>query len=75
MMSATDSAATCSVSSRLSNSGCACGATGVQSVTVNGQQGFWITGAHKIVFLDRDGNVETDSVRRAGPVLAWKRGA
>ena len=46
----------------------------VDSVTVNGSPGLWISGAHQIAFLDRTGRIETDTVRRSGPVLLWAQG-
>ena len=46
----------------------------VDFVTVNGSPGLWIAGVHQIVFLDRAGRVETDTVRRSGPVLIWAHG-
>ena len=48
------------------------GAT-VDPVTVNRGPGMWIKGGHEIGYLDRSGNFETDTVRRAGPVLLWGR--
>jgi hypothetical protein len=43
----------------------------VEPATVDGKPGMWIKGAHEIGYLDRTGNFETDTVRRAGPVLLW----
>ena len=48
--------------------------TRAQPVTVNGQPGLWIAGAHKIGYVDRKGGYGTDTVRRSGPVLLWQRG-
>jgi hypothetical protein len=45
----------------------------LESVTVAGRPGMWITGAHQIGYLNRAGNVETETVRRSGPVLLWAR--
>ena len=45
----------------------------LESVMVAGAPGFWITGAHQIGYLSRSGNIETDTVRRSGPVLLWAR--
>ncbi len=45
------------------------------SVSVGRSPGLWITGAHEIMYLGRDGNPETDTIRRSGPVLLWARGA
>ncbi len=50
------------------------GSVPADDVAVNGVPGLWIKGAHEIGFLDRDGNFETDTVRRAGPVLLWEQG-
>jgi hypothetical protein len=47
--------------------------TRTESVTVAGSAGLWVTGAHQIGYLSRSGNVETETVRRAGPVLLWAR--
>jgi hypothetical protein len=47
----------------------------VESVTVAGTPGLWITGVHEIGYLDRNGNLEKDTVRRSGPVLLWARAA
>jgi len=46
----------------------------VENVTVVGVPGLWISGAHEVGYVDRDGNVRTDTVRRSGPVLLWQRG-
>jgi len=46
----------------------------IESVTVAGRPGLWITGAHQIGYLNRAGNVETETVRRSGPVLLWTHG-
>jgi hypothetical protein len=48
-------------------------ATRVEAVTVNGNPGMWITGAHAIGYLDRSGRLERDTVRRSGSVLIWER--
>lgn len=49
--------------------------TTVESVTVDGGQGFWLEGAtHNLYFLDPDGIVLEDTVRLAGNVLLWERG-
>ena len=45
--------------------------TRVDAVTVTDRPGLWISGAHRIAFLDRSGNLATDTVRRSGPVLVW----
>jgi hypothetical protein len=46
--------------------------TRVESVTVNGNPGLWITGAHSIGYLDRSGRFERDTLRRSGSVLIWE---
>ena len=48
--------------------------TRVDRVRVGESSGLWVTGAHKIVYLDRSGQMETDTVRRSGPALIWERG-
>ena len=45
----------------------------VEPVTVDGQPGLWIVGAHEVGYFDRSGNFATDTVRRSGPVLLWQR--
>ena len=47
----------------------------VEPAAVSGAPGLWIEGAHQIAYLDRSGNLQTDTVRRSGPVLVWQRGA
>lgn len=47
----------------------------VLGVDVDGQPGKWIEGeAHQISYLDRNGEIQTDSVRTAGNVLLWEGG-
>jgi hypothetical protein len=46
----------------------------VEQVTVDGERGLWITGAHEIAYQTRSGALATDTVRRSGPVLIWARG-
>lgn len=49
--------------------------TTVEFVTVNGGQGFWISGkAHVVAQLDRNGSEIPDTVRLAGDVLVWEQG-
>ena len=43
----------------------------VEPATVSGREALWISGAHQISYLDRNGNFERDTVRRSGPVLLW----
>jgi hypothetical protein len=50
------------------------GALPVEHVTVAGVPGLWISGAHEVGYVGRDGSVRTDTVRRSGPVLLWERG-
>ena len=50
-------------------------ATTLESVTVNGGEGFWIAGApHQLSFVDANGNFLPDTVRLAGNVLLWEQG-
>jgi hypothetical protein len=49
--------------------------TTIESVTVNGEQGFWIAGApHVELLFDINGEIVPDSLRLAGNVLVWERG-
>jgi hypothetical protein len=48
--------------------------TKIQAVTVDGQPGFWIEGAHFFSYFDRDGAMQSEQVRLAGNVLLWERG-
>jgi hypothetical protein len=49
--------------------------TAVRPVTVNGGQGFWVSGApHAFFFYDDAGGGRTDSFRLAGDVLIWNQG-
>ena len=50
------------------------GALPVENVTVAGVPGLWISGAHEVGYVGRDGSIRTDTVRRSGPVLLWERG-
>ncbi len=46
--------------------------TRIQAITVGGAPGVWITGTHHFVaYLDRDGNIRRDTVRKEGHVLLW----
>ena len=48
--------------------------TEITAVTVNGEPGFWISGApHEVVFV-HDGEPVADEVRLAGNVLVWEHG-
>jgi hypothetical protein len=42
-----------------------------EHIDVDGAPGLWISGAHEIAFLGRDGNRDVDTIRRSGPVLLW----
>ena len=46
----------------------------IQAVTVDGQPGFWIEGAHFFSYFDRDGELQSEQTRLAGNVLLWERG-
>jgi hypothetical protein len=49
--------------------------TSIQSQTVSGHQGFWISGEpHQLVYVGPDGNGKEDAVRVVGNVLAWNDG-
>jgi hypothetical protein len=48
--------------------------TKVEAVTVDGQPGYWLEGAHFFSYLDRHGDIESEQVRLAGNVLLWERG-
>jgi hypothetical protein len=48
--------------------------TTIEIVTVNGQRGFWITGApHVFYYEDPSGAIQEETVRLAGNVLLWER--
>lgn len=49
--------------------------TTVTPVTVAGRPGMWIAGdPHELMYLDREGRAQTDTVRQAGNVLLWEDG-
>jgi hypothetical protein len=49
--------------------------TSLTRVDVGASPGFWLSGEpHEVVYLDPDGEVVRDSVRRAGDVLVWADG-
>ena len=48
--------------------------TKIEQLTVNGQPGFWIEGAHNFTYIDRQGAMQTEQVRLAGNVLLWESG-
>jgi hypothetical protein len=49
-------------------------ATKIEPVTVNGQPGYWIEGAHEVYLIGPDGEELADTVRLAGNVLLWEQG-
>jgi hypothetical protein len=49
------------------------GVASVENVTVAGEPGLWAAGVHEVGYVDRNGHVRTDTVRRSGPVLLWER--
>lgn len=49
-------------------------ATLIEAVTVDGQPGYWIEGAHEVYLLGPDGEPVADTIRLAGNVLLWERG-
>ena len=48
--------------------------TKIEPVTVDGQPGYWLEGAHVFSYLDRQGDMQSEQVRLAGNVLLWERG-
>ena len=48
--------------------------TKIEAVTVDGQPGYWLEGAHFFSYLDRQGDMQSEQVRLAGNVLLWERG-
>jgi hypothetical protein len=49
--------------------------TTFEPVTVEGAQGFWISGEpHVIAYLESDGDIRSETVRLAGNVLLWEAG-
>jgi hypothetical protein len=49
-------------------------ATRIEPVTVNGQPGYWIEGAHEVYLVGPDGEPIADTIRLAGNVLLWENG-
>ncbi|HEX5469375.1 MAG TPA: hypothetical protein VFW80_10060, partial [Gaiellaceae bacterium] len=49
-------------------------ATRIDPVTIAGQPGFWIQGAHFFAYLDRRNAMQSENVRLSGSVLLWERG-
>ena len=49
--------------------------TRFEPVTVEGDQGFWVSGEpHVIAYLEPDGDIRNETVRLAGNVLLWESG-
>lgn len=49
--------------------------TRLEHVRVNGQPGFYLSGApHQVLFQTESGDIEADNVRLAGNVLLWQQG-
>jgi hypothetical protein len=49
--------------------------TKADRVRIDGERALWIHGApHQYAYLDRTGQIRTDSVRTAGNVLLWRHG-
>jgi hypothetical protein len=48
--------------------------TKIEAVTVDGQPGYWLEGAHFFSYLDREGEMQSEQVRLVGNVLLWERG-
>jgi hypothetical protein len=48
--------------------------TSARRVEVNGEPGYWISGAHELTYLDEDGIPFQDETRLAGDTLVWTRG-
>jgi hypothetical protein len=49
------------------------GVSQISFVRVNGNPGFWIRGAHDVVYLDENGNPVEATFRLAGNVLLWEQ--
>jgi hypothetical protein len=49
--------------------------TKIEAVTVDGQPGYWLEGAHYFSYFDRNGTMQSEQVRLAGNVLLWERGS
>jgi hypothetical protein len=47
----------------------------VHAVTVGGEPGFWIEGAHEVGYVDSGGNLTPDTVRLSGSALLWQIGS
>lgn len=46
----------------------------LESLRVNGQPGFWLSGApHGLLYVDPQGNVRQDTLRLAGNTLVWNQ--
>jgi len=44
----------------------------IHAVTVGGEPGFWIEGAHAVGYVDSVGNLIPDTVRLSGSALLWQ---
>jgi hypothetical protein len=42
-------------------------------VRVNGQEGYWIKGAHDLAYVDAEGNEIHDTLRLSGSALVWEQ--
>jgi hypothetical protein len=51
------------------------GGARVESVVVNGEPGFWIEGAHELIYVGPGGEPITSRTRLAGNVLLWQHGS
>jgi len=47
----------------------------VHEVTVGGEPGFWIEGAHEVGYVDSVGNLMPDSMHLSGSALLWQIGS
>jgi hypothetical protein len=48
--------------------------TAIHSVSIDGERGYWLEGAHFFQYFDRTGVLQTEQVRLAGNVLLWELG-
>ncbi len=51
------------------------GGLDVREVDLDGTPGWWIAGPHDLLYVDRDGEVVSDTARLAGRTLIWESGA
>jgi hypothetical protein len=48
----------------------------LERLTFDGGPAFWITGqAHRVFYRDKQGTIREETIRLAGNVLLWQRGA